>query len=693
MELEKYNKPPSLYDEIAMPALNTHALKDIIVDELLREAYTPEDKLSTFDGEVREHRQQLNSRIEKAWARRHKTLFIYSKPVSVFAHGAPGHGKTTSFRVAAKEFCELVGMNFIDRPNIDFKPSRDDFLFIVQEMAGETSSVTVGGFVTKHESEDGKHSMVKVIDRRLQFAEDAGFSLLLFDDGKNTTESVQNVYMPIIEEHAIQGNSLGHVAVGLTGNIGIDGTNIRKVSSANMTRSQSYLVYDTIANFASRSIESQKNTHWENNVDIGTDSVISFLKLNTDLFTETPKRREARTDETFGCPRTWDKTIQTLRDVGSRYLAKERIASATLERPESLREITKLAVAMGLEPTKDTLQAIIDNQKSNIDKDRRELLSVITSKIQGHIGKREAGVAFSDYVATRLKYGTDLIAEEIMSTGQLTEASEQKFLNLYKGQSFESKSFGHHLVSSMSENAAIRLTKAIREKNNNEIEVVAERFAKGMMSPATIDGGSKRFAVSLDESEINLGFTMLLNKVNYLAGDSSGIKRTDSGFGVSRDLTERLIKGIGKEPASKLMVPGLEKTTRLEFILGLLTQEKAEASIHIESEELKNLLAQGKEQATQEEVANTLNTLEENRRQEVPSHPDTEEQVITPQQTATKMKEELPDPDSSLMPDDLTFDIKGPESTSSDQLAPDELDFDLDEFDEEFDLPNQGLGR
>lgn len=234
--------------------------------------------------------------------------------------GPPGHGKTSVFKAAAKWFAKETGLTYVDRVDIgDYvsnngeppkkKFDRNTFLFVSQEFSGEVSKAGIGLPFKSVGSVDVDGEMVQVeymrnmMPGRFQLMKQAMASVLLLDDFVNASPSIQNIALSITNENRYQDLDYSNVYIGVTGNLGaIDGTHTSRISSALVSRLESYVVSDHVRDFANRLISRTSDK-------IGDLGISGFLMRNPDMLWDMPDKGA------FPCPRTWDKGINCMRRI------------------------------------------------------------------------------------------------------------------------------------------------------------------------------------------------------------------------------------------------------------------------------------------------------------------------------------------------------------------------------------------
>lgn len=70
--------------------------------------------------------------------------------VPMYMEGEPGVGKTSIARAAAKKFCQLVGLNYVENPPDDYHWGPNDFYFINVNLSGKNNTMDIGGLPTKN---------------------------------------------------------------------------------------------------------------------------------------------------------------------------------------------------------------------------------------------------------------------------------------------------------------------------------------------------------------------------------------------------------------------------------------------------------------------------------------------------------------------------------------------------------------
>ncbi len=292
----------STTDELKIPRRTTKDLVVMLQKDLLQQLYRPSPQA---DKDI-----QLNTKIEQAWQEQFRKPFFHTPPSPTSLRGHPGMGKTTSFKVAAKDVARWLGLDYVHNPTDDYEPTGNELLFQQIELGGETSNYKITGIPhikdIFRESEGASEKYTTTAPpKSLTNLRHAGASVLLLDDFQNASPSVQNVCLSVLEEKRYQAMDFGpHTYVGSTGNLGAaDGTNIATTSTATTSRGQTFIAYDTPENFIERTITQYPDQFADAHLG-------AFFDTYPDCF-HTPSK--SKKGEPFACPRTWSKLLPYLR--------------------------------------------------------------------------------------------------------------------------------------------------------------------------------------------------------------------------------------------------------------------------------------------------------------------------------------------------------------------------------------------
>lgn len=246
---------------------------------------------------------------------------IKGKATTTFAHGEPGHGKSTAFMLAAQVLADLLDMRMVREPTVDYEYSPNDFVFVTENLAGQNQIIDVGGIpdvttVPSHRGDDKR--MVKRLRHSLCSAVQANASMILFDDITNASPNLQDAMLSVAETGKFQDLQLENgCVVGYTGNFGAaDGTFATKLSAALKTRCSIYDVQDSLEDWCAR-------TRAFYNDELGDCGVSDFLqeqKVAGECLFSKPIKSKREKDSPYPCPRTWSKLVTDLRPAVQRMV-------------------------------------------------------------------------------------------------------------------------------------------------------------------------------------------------------------------------------------------------------------------------------------------------------------------------------------------------------------------------------------
>lgn len=401
------------------PVVDTEFVVELLYKDLMLTFYTKGEDAD----------EDLNCRIEQAWFNKYGVPFRpedadYVNPTVL--HGPPGHGKTTSYKVASTQVARDLGLNFVINPDESYIPTKDDFVFVSYELSGQVSTTDFGGLPAKKTIQDTEY-MSKIPNYRLAVMKLARTGVLLLDDIANGSPSIQNVALSIAEERRFQGMNLGNVMVGCTANLGaMDGTNTSPLSSALIARCRNFEVRDTVENFVKRTQREFKDA-------VGDAGLCGFLSKYKDSFTvdRVPK------SSPFPCPRTWRKLLGDLRRfVGDNANSFKDPRSAAL--PASTQ------------------------------------LQWLASSIVGF----DAAGKLSAYIHS-LYTGAAPIASEMMDNGKLSEEKETMMKSrMGTGHSSEGHEFAYQYAVALADECAARL---YRDQDDPvKVSKLYQNFAVGL---------------------------------------------------------------------------------------------------------------------------------------------------------------------------------------------------------------------
>lgn len=323
-----------LAKNLGLPEVHTKQIVEMLKHDILLSLYRKDPMVPEY---LADFNVELNNKIAKVYQEKYGSKFNpkvheKNKIIPLFLMGPPGQGKTASFEAAAREVCADLGLRFVSHVGTGYVPDRRDFLFVVQETAGENSPLTIGGLPERREVTwpDGSKEFVTgtALNQRFLAFKHAAGGVLLFDDVANAIAPIQNVLLPVAQNGTFRDLKINNACIGFTGNLGaVDGTHVQEQSSALNSRVYKLFVTDTVEDFVARG-------YLKYNDDLGDLGYFSFLKRNTQDFMELP---EAGSTKGFACSRTHDNFIQGARSKvemhGGRGVGEEK----------ALREIHILA--------------------------------------------------------------------------------------------------------------------------------------------------------------------------------------------------------------------------------------------------------------------------------------------------------------------------------------------------------------
>lgn len=292
---------------------------------------------------------KMNLKIQNAYKKLTKTVNFdknaIGTPDPLLLQGIPGQGKTEVYHSAAKRICKELGLNYVRNVTDSYKPSRDDFVMVIQDCAGETSNLLLGGMPKTEEIEvhnQKRFVMTKAFNKRFLSFEMAAGGVLLFDDVSNATQNIQNMLLPVMQSKTFSGLHIANCLMGATGNLGtIDNTFIHSMSAALKTRVLPLFVLDKLERFKDEMAHRFTDA-------IGTCGVDNFLKHNPEYFSRVPKTERSPVAVGFACSRTYTALIVKLRNDYMKFGGPGVGEKKLLETLETV-VVPKLGVEVGNE--------------------------------------------------------------------------------------------------------------------------------------------------------------------------------------------------------------------------------------------------------------------------------------------------------------------------------------------------------
>jgi hypothetical protein len=509
------NKMEELAKSKGLSVVDTEYVIPFLEHDILLDLYRRDPEAPHYSEEDVKFNLELNEKIRTVYKETYKNdwsdeLLLHT-PTPFCLNGAPGQGKTTAYVVAAKNVCKKLNLNFIRDVEESYKPSRNDFLFVVQDSAGKTSVLEYAlprAVSVKEKNAQGVEEenfyLKSALNWRFMCLNKAAGGVLLFDDAANASINVQNSFLQVAINKTFGGMKFHNAHIGFTGNLGsADGTYTNDLGSAFRNRVIMLFVRDTVENFIKRAYTTYTS-------DCGEMGLVSYLKRNPDDLSSIP---EAGSSAGFNSPRSWDGFISKMINVLKRYGGRGNGEDA------AMRDLRIIAPSM--------------------------LGKVVGEKV----------VAFY----SSLLLNADPIAKDAISKGKLNEA---EFTKQYKeGGTMEAQTFGYQFGSACADYAT-NFVRTEFKKFENERLSEEEKEKKSM---AAIREGTRRFGIATEQLMDNeFGFA-LTHFVNKLATNIPGIGR------MTHDIA-RLDREYPREMAVELSKLGSMTENRKNTIVGVLSE-------------------------------------------------------------------------------------------------------------------------
>lgn len=372
--------------------------------------------------------------------------------------GPPGHGKTTSFRVALKEVAKGLGLKFLENNEVidQFRTeegiTKEHVVFISQETAGLESALLFAGLPAEDilKLKRGEVKILgKLYDPRFLALEESAGGVLLLDDFFNAKPEIQDMGLSILNEKRYISLSLKNACIGVTGNMGsYDATFASSPSAALRNRCEIYYTEDKWKNFVSRI---QTNPEYRD--EIGDVGVSAFLERLPQNLYELPNKKELGA---YTTPRSWEGFIA-----------------------EARREVAKVG------------------GRGNMLNAAGKIFTLANATIGGRVG-HEFSIFFQAMADL-----ADPLARKLINEGELDKETFKKKYD--DGASADEKFFAYQFASAL---ADYTTQKIIRDKT--DMKEALGRFAIGI---SHLDGQSfahcanvlmQRLANQVDEFAISL---------------------------------------------------------------------------------------------------------------------------------------------------------------------------------------------
>lgn len=371
-----------------------------------------------------------------------------SKIVSTLLMGPPGHGKTTSFKVAAKIVCDGLGLRYLENAALDEVLEKEgfvtenDFVFVSEETSGLVSAQEFAGLPTTKELQLADGTTEKVMGRlfnhRLVALSKAAGGVLLLDDFMNAAPSVQGLGLSIAEEKRFGALNLTNAYIGLTGNLGpIDGTYTNKASKALVNRVKTFFTQDNVNNFVKR-----VNTSPMYRDELGDVGICGFLNRYNTYFASMP---DPKMSGGYNTPRSWMDFMNEARNIISCYGGRQGASAAIPE------------------------------------------LHLVCSAMLG----TEVANHYITYIRSMMDLA-DPLARSVIMDGKLDKDLLKKKFN--EGYSAAEQHFAYQYALALADYAALKIS-----KEGGELKEAVSRFALGITA---LDGSSFNFGINAFKSKL-----------------------------------------------------------------------------------------------------------------------------------------------------------------------------------------------
>lgn len=414
-----------------MPSLVPHDLPELSPDEAVD--LITEGILFQMYGKDPELDQKIDAAFRQ-WKQVNAPISVFRPEVIdyLFLKGAPGHGKTTVYRTAAKRVCQMLDLELITGLKDGQMPTKQHFLLLTKELAGANQATDIGGIPARKVfvDETGREEeyMTKLLEASLIGLNHAAGGMLILDDVTNAGPAVQNIINSLVLENRFQGLEIPHAYLGLTGNFGAkDGTHVAPMSNALKSRCQTYYV-ETLPKQWVRYVQ-------EKYADAVADGGVgAFLQRNPEHFAKLPPRDS---DGGFPCPRSWEMVVRRVRQfmLQNKVHAQDKSGAA------------------------DMVQRTLQKQ------------------VHAAVGA-EAAFALSAYFYALLT-GADPIAESIIQRGKLNAEEKKLFASKFSdGLSAGSMDFSNQYALALADHACAALVSS--QNPDKDLEKVLSHYATGL---------------------------------------------------------------------------------------------------------------------------------------------------------------------------------------------------------------------
>lgn len=409
--------------KLELPRAETDALVDLIKKDMLRSIYRyPGVKMENgkeVEVPLTPEELDLNRRAEALYAKWHngQSFPDYRRKIRATGlFGPPGHGKTTSFEVAAREVAVGMGMRYLTPEQLEFVPIEDidmnTFVFVSQETAGVASALEFAGLPSSEEvAGTNQKFMGRLFTLPLLKLQKAGAGVLLLDDFLNAQRQIQDVGLSLTDRRRYGQLNLSQTYFGVTGNLGgLDDTNASRASSALRNRVRLFLAHDTVENFILRN---QKNDSFKD--ELGDSFIRAFLYRYPQMFSEMPRKG---TQGAYTTPRSLRDFIDEGRDCLHRYGGRKNAAAARAELYQIAQATLGMTVAQAYNAFLESVLSKADPlARQIIQEGKMSVEEISQSYKEGGFSAKEQGFAYQFALAL-----VDYTVHKILTDGKMDDA-------------------------------------------------------------------------------------------------------------------------------------------------------------------------------------------------------------------------------------------------------------------------------
>lgn len=257
--------------------------------------------------------KEVDQRIEDAWKKifGYEYIQVSDSVTATYLKGPAGQGKTTAFRVAAKNIADALGVQLFIDPDYTQEVGEHDIIMVEPQLGGAISNTVLQGVPN---IENGvtfynpPSRIAKMTKQRM--------SVFLLDDLDNANEAIKNSAMPVVQSKRLNDINLKDSCyVCVTGNLGaIDGTNTSRDSAALLNRATVRLACDTLGDWLERGEKQYSDKY-------GMAFIDNFLMDNPELFYPAKDRKDRGQRATS---RSWDNLTRKIRNYLAEFDAQSK---------------------------------------------------------------------------------------------------------------------------------------------------------------------------------------------------------------------------------------------------------------------------------------------------------------------------------------------------------------------------------